>query len=253
MPARTASGSIPDDTVESILLRKQGEFQHAIERYGTVPFYRRAGLAVSVANMSLLVWLILHGLRGWSGFPTEAAALASAALVADFVNGVVHLIMDRASGYRSAIGPFVANFHLHHRIPNYRRRNLFAVWFLESGSKFWLVGYLAAVVWALPSAMGWSPAWAHFLVLVGVLSTWAEVSHYMCHTTRYRIQGFLERIGLVLSRSGHSRHHAEDNVDYAFLNGWTNPVLNRLAKLLSRGYKSTTDLHTAAYKTAERS
>lgn len=253
MPAGTASGTSPDGIADASLLRKQREFLRAIELYETVPFYKRAGIAVSLANVSLQAWLVLFGMRGWSGILPEIAVFVAAVLVADFVNGFVHLVMDRASGYRSAIGPFVANFHLHHRIPAYRRRNLFAIYFLESGSKFWLVAYLAAVAWTLPQLMAWGPAFAHFLVWVGLLSSWAEVSHYMCHTTRYGIQGFLERIGLVLSRRHHSRHHAEDNVHYAFLNGWTNPVLNLLARLVSPGHKTTTDLHTALYKATARS
>lgn len=253
MLARTVLGASREDTGAESLRRKQDEFLRAIELYETVPFYKRTGIAISVANVSLQVWLVFHGMRGWSGILPEVAAFVAAVLVADFVNGVVHLVMDRSSGYRSFVGPFVANFHLHHRIPAYRRRNLFAVYFLESGSKFWLVAWLAVAALVLPVVATWSSAWAHFLVWVGLLSSWAEVSHYMCHTTRYGIQGFLERIGLVLSRRHHSRHHAEDNVEYAFLNGWTNPVLNVLARLVSPGYKTTTDLHTALYKATARS
>jgi len=252
MLARTVLGTSREDAGAESLRRKQEEFLRAISLYETVPFYKWTGIAVSVANVSLQAWLVFHGMRGWSGILSEVAAFVAAVLVADFVNGVVHLVMDRASGYRSFVGPFVANFHLHHRIPAYRRRNLFAVCFLESGSKFWLVAWLAVTALVLPVVMSWSPAWAHFLVWTGILSSWAEVSHYMCHTTRYRAQGALERIGLVLSRRGHSRHHAEDNVDYAFLNGWTNPVLNILAKRISPGYKAGTDQHMALYKATTR-
>lgn len=252
MPARFPEPSRSQDAPAERLLETQEDFLRAIELYESVPVYRRMGLAVSIANVSLQAWLLVHGMRGWSGLFVEVAALVAAVLVTDFVNGVVHLYMDRSSGYRTIVGPFVANFHLHHRIPVYRRRNLVAVWFLESGSKFWLVGYLAVVAWALPAALAWNPAWAHFLVLVGVLSSWAEVSHYMCHTTRYRLQGALEMAGLVLSRRHHSRHHAEDNVNYAFLNGWTNPVLNVLARFVSDGYKTTTDLHSGLYKAQAR-
>lgn len=241
------------DPVPDQLLRTRMDFLEAIGRYEAVSVYRHAGTLTSVANVSLQAWLVWWAVRDWSNPFWEVAAVLAAILVADFVNGVVHLVMDHAAGYRSAIGPFVANFHLHHRIPVYRRRDLFSVYFRESGSKFWLVAYLAGVAWFLPSLLAASPALAHFFVLVGVLSSWAEVSHYMCHTTHFRFQRWLERIGLGLSKTHHARHHAEDNVNYAFLNGWTDPVLNAVAKLFAKGYKNTTDLHDDLYEVKARS
>jgi hypothetical protein len=50
-----------------------------------------------------------------------------------------------------------------------------------------------------------------------------------------------------MSKRHHARHHLADNVDYAFLNGLTDPLLNVIAKKLYPGYKDTTDLHYAAY------
>ena len=229
------------------LLRKQKDFLQAIGRYERVFVFKRLENLTSLANVSLQVWLVVAVAGSWSNPFAEFAAFAGALLVADFVNGVVHLVMDHASGYRSPIGPLVANFHLHHRIPVYRRRSLPVVYFRESGTKFWLVAYLAAVAWLLPGLLAWSPAVAHFFVLVGVLSSWAEVSHYMCHTTHYRFQPWLEKIGLGLSKTHHAHHHAEDNVGYAFLNGWSDPLLNAIARSVARGYKNGTDLHDDLY------
>lgn len=235
------------------LVRKQMEFLGAIERYESVPVYKFLGFLTSLVNVGMQAWLLVVTMGVWSGMWVETAAFLAAVLVADFVNGVVHLAMDHASGYGCAIGPFVANFHMHHRIPVYRRRNLFLVYFRESGSKFWLVAYLVAVVWWSPSLLKESPALAHFFVWVACLSSWAEVSHYMCHTTNSGIQGWLARVGVVLSKSHHSRHHAEDNLNYAFLNGWSDPVINRIAKLCNGGYKRTTDLHDDLYEVGDRS
>lgn len=241
------------DSMSDGLLRTQMAFLEAIGRYETVPVYKHAGTAVSVAVVSLQAWLVWAAAGRWSNPLWEAVALVAAIVVTDFVNGIVHLVMDHASGYRSAIGPFVANFHLHHRIPVYCRRSLPEVYFRESGSKFWLVAYLAAVAWSLPSLLAASPALAHFFVLVGVLSSWAEVSHYMCHTTHYRFQPWLEKIGLGLSKTHHAHHHAEDNVHYAFLNGWTDPAIDRIAAFLATGYKNGTDLHDDLYDIKARS
>ena len=116
-----------------------------------------------------------------------------------------------------------------------------------------MVAYLAAVVWWAPSLLRLWPASERFLVWVGCLSSWAKVSHYMCHTTNSGFQGGLARLGVVLGKSHHSRHHAEDNLNYAFLNGWTDPVLNRIAKMCNGGYKRTTDLHDDLYEVGDRS
>ena len=56
--------------------------------------------------------------------------------------------------------------------------------------------------------------------------------------------------GLLLSKRHHARHHRDDNVNYAFLNGLSDPMLNAIARRCSRGYRSTTDLHYAAYSGA---
>jgi hypothetical protein len=57
----------------------------------------------------------------------------------------------------------------------------------------------------------------------------------------------LERLGLILSTRYHAWHHREDNVQYTFLNGMTDPLLNLIAKKFYRGYKNTTDTHYATY------
>jgi hypothetical protein len=58
----------------------------------------------------------------------------------------------------------------------------------------------------------------------------------------------MRRSGLLLSKRHHGRHHIEDNVNYAFLNGMSDPLINIIAKKLYPGYKSTTDLHYALYE-----
>jgi len=43
------------------------------------------------------------------------------------------------------------------------------------------------------------------------------------------------------------RHHRLDNVNYAFLNGMTDPLINWIAAVYYHGYQKTTDQHTALY------
>ncbi|MEK7394435.1 MAG: hypothetical protein AAB214_17905 [Fibrobacterota bacterium] len=174
------------------LVRKQMEFLGAIERYESVPVYKFLGFLTSSANVAMQAWLLVLTMGVRSGMWLDAAPFLAAVLVADFVNGVVHLAMDHASGYDCAIGPIVANFHMHHRISVYRRRNLFLVYFRESGFKFRLPRLVGAV---------------------------------RCRPVQV------------------APLRAEDNLNYAFLNGWSDPVINWIAKLCHGGCKRTTDLH----------
>jgi hypothetical protein len=154
------------------------------------------------------------------------------------------MYMDNNDRYDSLAGPLIANFHLHHKLPQYRRNNLLTVYFVETGSKVWLAGYLLAVALGLPLL---HPLAAHILVYTGILSSYAEVSHYLCHSSTSPLSLFLSRLGLVLSKRRHARHHTADNVGYTFLNGVTDPLVDRIAGRYYPGYKQTTDQHYAGY------
>jgi len=225
---------------------KQRQFNAAMARYEGQARYRLLGKAVSIANVSLQGWLLALAWGSPVGVPRQLAAFAAAFLLADFVNGLVHMYMDGNDDYTSVVGPLVAAFHLHHRTPKYRRANLLAVYFNESGAKLWLVGYLllaiAAVrMAAVPPVVAWGLAW------FGILSSVAEVSHYCCHVLDSGWVRVLRRVGLLLSMRHHGPHHRLDNVNYAFLNGATDPLLNAIARRWAPGYRDNTDVHYATY------
>jgi sterol desaturase/sphingolipid hydroxylase (fatty acid hydroxylase superfamily) len=225
----------------------QRRFNAAMERYERVPTYQAIGKAVSVANVSLQLLTLILVWPASLGAPLQLAAFAAAWVLADFLNGLVHIFMDGNDAYDSPVGPLIAAFHLHHMTPLYKRRPLPLVYFEESGSKLWLVGYLALVALVI-RAGAVPPLAAWILVHVGILSSVAEVSHYCCHTVDSGWVRLLRSAGLLLSKRHHARHHREDNVNYAFLNGLTDPLLNVVARRWSRGYKRTTDLHYGRYE-----
>ncbi len=225
---------------------KQAQFNAALARYEDSRVYKLIGPLVSVANLALqvlVVYLVWPLSLGWAG---QVLALALAYLVADFINGLTHMIVDNNDRYDTAAGPLIAAFHLHHRTPVYRRNPLPVVYFNENGSKLWLVAFLGGAAILIGAAM-LPPFAAYFLVYVGILSSVAEVSHYLCHTSESRLARVLQKVGLLLSKRHHARHHTQDNVNYAFLNGMTDPLLNRIAHRLYSGYKDTTDQHYATY------
>jgi sterol desaturase/sphingolipid hydroxylase (fatty acid hydroxylase superfamily) len=232
------------------LTPKQEQFNVAMELYTTKIRYRVLGLSVSIINISVQCLLLY---RVWPlsiGAVQQVIALFVAYLLTDFINGLVHMYMDNNDRYESIDGPLIANFHLHHRTPQYRQTNLLAVYFTESGSKVWLVGYLLLVLF-IQNVFAIHPAVSYTLVYIGILSSVAEVSHYLCHSSTSALAGFLAGCGLLLSKRHHAQHHLQDNCSYAFLNGVSDPLINLIAAAFCKGYKQTTDLHFARYVVPE--
>ncbi len=226
-------------------MSKKQQYAEAMGRYSNG--YRQFGLAVSATIIALQAVTLMQVPWGSIGVLNYAFCIVIAYLVTDFVNGLVHMIMDNTDRYQSAVGPLIAAFHLHHKTPRYRDSNPVKIYVLESGSKLWLVPYLAAVVsaqmlLALPALV------SLILALVGVLSSMAEVSHYLCHNSPNPLVRLLQRCRLLLPPAHHSVHHTLDNTHYAFLNGLTDPLLNAIARRTCRGYMDRSDLHAKSYQ-----
>lgn len=222
----------------------QEQFNRAMDRYNGRRRYRAFEALVATANVSLQVLLLIQVARQPSSLFAHTLALVVAYVLADFLSGIVHLVMDGNRGYTTVFGPLIANFHLHHKVPRYTRRPLWLVYFKESGSKIWLVPFLIAVV-ALQGIVP-TPVWL-VLVYTGILSTVAEVSHYLCHSSNSRATRVLGSMGILLSKRHHEHHHRLDNTRYAFLNGMTDGLVDRIARRWFPGYKHGTDLDYAKY------
>jgi hypothetical protein len=224
---------------------KQQQFNAAMTLYSSRKVYALFGTVVAVVNCSLQLYLLWRVFSLSIGVVQQLALLWVAYLLTDFINGLVHIYMDNNDNYTSLAGPLIANFHLHHKTPLYRKHSLPVVYFVESGSKVWLVGYLAVVAWLITVAP-LPPQCAWLLIYVGILSSWAEVSHYLCHSSTAAPVQLLAQCGFLLAKRHHARHHLEDNCNYAFLNGWSDPLLNVIARCYP-GYRNTTDQHFAGY------
>ena len=226
---------------------KQIEFNQAMTAYESVPIYMSINHVVSYLNISLQWLLVLLAVLSGVEWYWHIAMLVLAFVVADFVNGLVHLYMDHNDAYTSRVGPFIATFHLHHDTPRYQDKPIWRVYIDESGSKIWLVFVLMLCVTvdlagSMPSML------LCFLAYFCVWSSVAEVSHYLCHNSQATWVRALQKLWILLPNRHHMRHHRLDNVNYAFLNGMSDPLINRIAARLSRGYRTTTDLHTALYQ-----
>ncbi len=225
---------------------KQQQFNAAMELYEKAPVYQAIGKSVSLANVSLQLYLLYLVLPVSIGWPLQLCSIFIAYAAADFLNGLVHMYMDNNDSYDSLAGPLIAAFHLHHRTPLYKKNNILLVYFNESGAKNWLVGYLLMAAILIKTA-SIHPVLSCIVVYVGMLSSVAEVSHYCCHVSDSRTTRYLRYAGLFLSKKHHAHHHISDNINYSFLNGLTDPLLNVIARTFFPGYKNTTDRHYAAY------
>ncbi len=217
-------------------MNKQEQYQLAMEKFERHPVYRNLGTVVAAVIVVL---------------PWESASLAwiplflFAYVLADFVNGLIHMMMDNADDYTSVIGPLVAAFHQHHHVPKYRDRPVLLVFLAENGMKNWLAVYMIALVAAfsfLPAALAFT------LLAFSLLSSFAELAHYLCHNSTHWFVRLLQSARVILHPEHHRVHHEADNTHYAFLNGMTNPIVNWIARrVYPDGYVETTDAHSAPY------
>ncbi|NQV49103.1 MAG: hypothetical protein HQ507_01300 [Candidatus Marinimicrobia bacterium] len=228
---------------------KRAQFNQAIELYNSRTSYASFSKTVATVNVTLQIVLLYLLLAVDLTVIGMLTAFFMAYILTDFINGLIHMIMDHQASYTAIYGPLEANFHLHHHTPMYTKRALPLVYFHETGAKIWLAVYLLMTLVLLTFSLA-SPLVLHLLVYIGVLSSIAEVSHYLCHTSESSAMKFLAGCGILLSRQHHTPHHEQDNRNYAFLNGMSDPLLNWIARKFYSGYKNTTDQHFADYKRA---
>jgi len=234
---------------------KSKNFQVAMETYHNNILYNKFFIFVSIAIVSIQSVSVLNLYQKFyinNDFIDYLCMIVSiffAYIAADFMSGAVHMYMDNNTNYKSIAGPFIAAFHMHHRNMKYKTRHPLMIYVIESGSKFWLVVYLGMVIF-LQYQLSLVVFINIFLVAFGVFSSFAEVSHYWCHNAHNKnsIIKKLQKFKILLPKKHHLIHHTQDNVNYAFLNGVTDPILNILAKKFYKGYKNSSDRHAANYK-----
>lgn len=229
---------------------KVREFSLAIEKYNTISFYRKFETLVAILIVTLQIVSIIHVMETYHfhGVLICMELIFMAWLVTDFIGGIAHMIVDNNTNYTSITGPFVAAFHMHHSRRKYMKKHPLKIYFTESGQKFWLLAYLLILVVMQKFGVLNSDLNAG-LVAFGVFSSIAEVSHYWCHNPpkNKRLIYFLQKYRILLSLTHHRHHHVQDNRNYAFLNGLSDPLLNIIASNFFSGYKKNSDKHVAVY------
>ncbi len=198
------------------LTKKQNCFNKAMEKYHKYNYYQHTYKIVSILNVSMQIFLLFKLFSITLSWYMYIVGIFIIYFITDFINGLVHMYMDNNDNYSSIWGPFIASFHLHHKTQKYKDANLFMIYFNESGAKFWLVFYLLALTYI--STFDINPFVLFILISFGILSSVAEVSHYLCHNSNSKFIHILQDFRLLLPMSHHINHHTYDNQGYAFLN-----------------------------------
>lgn len=227
------------------------EFKIAMDKYNKHYIYNKFGLLISslVVSMQILcIYDLSYNINVDISIIAVCIILINSYILTDFINGIIHMYMDNNTNYKSIFGPFIAAFHIHHQQLSYKQKNPFLVYFAESGSKFWLAAYLIILIY-LQNKIDINFYINLLLVTIGIFSSFAELSHYWCHNASIDNKTILQlqKARILLSKTHHAKHHTKDNINYAFLNGITDPIINIIAKYLYKGYKNNSDLHVLAY------
>ena len=224
---------------------KQEKFNKAMALYENKKKYQIFSKVISTINVvGQIILIILLWKRNFE-FHSHLISIVLAYVIADFWNGLVHMYMDNNDNYEGFFGPFVANFHLHHRTPLYKKKPVLLVYFDESGSKIWMAPLEIIVILLstkIPTFMAFT--FMYFFIF----SSFAELSHYFCHAVDGKYINFMQKIKIILNKKHHAKHHVYDNMNYAFLNGVSDPLINVIAKKFYKGYKNGTDMHYENYK-----
>lgn len=230
---------------------KTQEYKIAIEKYNHIAWYTRIEFITAMIIIALQIASTIKLIQNYqtSSVVFTAITLLIAYMTTDFINGVVHMLMDNNTNYQSIFGPFIAAFHMHHSKLIYKNNHILKIYFYETGHKLWLVFYLLII-----SILQW---FVHLnshldllLVAIGIFSSFAELSHYWCHhqsQCNWIIRA-LQKYRILLSMQHHKFHHNKDNTHYAFLNGMSDYFLNIIATLFCKGYKNRSDRYVADYQ-----
>ena len=174
------------------LNKKQRAFNKAMRKYHDNKIYQNIYKLVSILNVSIQIYLFILLFTFSIEWYMVLILFFISYFITDFVNGFVHMYMDNNDKYDSMVGPFIASFHLHHRTPEYKNFSIVRIYFNESGPKFWLVPFLMLTV--ILSLFSVSEYVLLTLIFIGILSSVAEVSHFLCHNSNSKVVLFLQKM-----------------------------------------------------------
>lgn len=152
-------------------------------------------------------------------------------LFVDFISGLAHWGADTWGKFETPIfGPtLIRGFRMHHLDPNDITKHSFAETCANSS-------YPAPFVMALSfyyntnSFVSQTYNWVIiFAIVFGILTNQCHKWSHMEQIKPNFIVRFLQQSGLIISHQKHHRHHQGDfDTDYCIINGWMNPILEKI-------------------------
>src|SRR5262245_3620193 len=205
----------------------------------SLPPYSRKDIAYQAAGAVIGIGLTVTGgmwvARAWLAEPPSpllvVAALLLAIFAADFVSGLFHWAFDTwFDESMTAIRRSVVTVREHHIYPNH----IFRVKFHEEiGTLGWNAAMFTGlpIVWMLLRETGGRTTYVMFAAVVFNLLIFGMLQFHKCgHRTQNPAPvRALQRVGLLLSREHHVKHHrGNHDINYCLVTGWADMTLGRL-------------------------
>lgn len=217
--------------------------------------YGAAWLFFALFGVQLLLVLVSGELGWWS---LLAAVLAM--YLADALSGIAHFILDytptptdrglkelfyfegskgsdhyscqRADAMKriNAFEEMVFDFKIHHISPGTLGRRSFLRLTLPV---IYFSGLPMSFISLLLYSQGWiSTEWFIFLSFLTLGTTICQYAHACAHKRDVPvIPAVLQRLGLFVTAHKHHSHHLNLGQDFCMLNGWSNPLVNRIFQM----------------------
>lgn len=169
-------------------------------------------------------------------WPLLSLAVVLGYMSADFASGLVHWFFDEICGEATPLlGGVARPFREHHKDPEDILKHDFLY---TNGGACLALAPILLVVYLLggPAKEDLLSIWCHTLFFSFALGlAWTNQFHKWAHCScPPRIVGFLQALGVILSKSHHDHHHqAPFSRAYCITAGWCNPVLDKF-QLLAR-------------------
>jgi hypothetical protein len=203
---------------------------------GEVRFHLAGAALNGAVTLGGLAWLIVTWRQGPPAWPGALLAVLAGIYAADLASGLLHWAFDTWFDEDVAfLRRMVLQVREHHVYPN---RIFHIRFFHDAGTLSWIALIVTGpvVLWAVLAG-------ARLVMLAAVIFSVLLVTMLAFHKCGHRarqpwwIRG-LQKSGLLLSTSHHSRHHlGSHDYNYCLINGWADRTLGRLG--LFRGLEWT--------------